>query len=131
MIRFEVVERCVIGKGDITQEISIRELPAVSKRVLLTTLLRCKEKDIPKETGMCYNLSLACSTHQKGRDCFLPEGMRCPFLHKLCTAIVACDWEIYLAGIKDGNELGLQNEYGIADPVKEWNTQTPYEANKE
>lgn len=118
MIRFEVVERCVIGKGDITQEISIREMPAVSKRRLLTALIRCKEKDIPKKTGMCYNLSIACY-NQKGGNCFLPKEMRCPFLHKSCTAIDASDWEIYLNGVKDGNELGLQNEYGIADPIIE------------
>lgn len=130
MIRFEVVERCVIGE-DLVLEVSSKAHPAISNSALLNSMMGYKKRCFNSKEKLCRTLAEQCTSSKRDGVCFLSNILRCPFQSTSCSNIRPEDWEIYFNGVCDGNELGLQNKYGIASPVKEWDTQTPYETNKE
>lgn len=117
MIRFEVTERCIIGK-DLELEISSKAHRTISKSVLLTSMIQYKAHSFNSKEKLCRTLAEQCTSRRSG-NCFLSNILRCPFQGIGCSNVRPEYWEIYLAGVKDGNEVGLQNKFGIANPVKE------------
>lgn len=117
MIRFEVTERCIIGK-DLELEISSKAHRAISKSALLTSMIRYKEHSLDSKKKLCRTLAEQCTSRRSG-NCFLSNILRCPFQGTGCSNVRPEDWETYLVGVTDGNEVGLQNKFGIANPVKD------------
>lgn len=117
MIRFEVVERCVIGE-DLVLEVSSKAHSAVSNSALLKSMMEYKKSCFNSKEKLCRTLAEQCTSRRNG-GCYLSNILRCPFQSMGCSSIRSEYWEIYFNGVCDGNTLGLQNEFGITNPVIE------------